>query len=135
MKKAPQQILRLLFLLVWTSTISYNLKDSGLPPNRWAIVREPEARQLISSWKMLSNRVVKSDHIFTKEISMSKRMVGFGLVIIGSLMQIISLSADYLGIGQDPTVIGWKQLLGAAIGLVVILVGVWFVSAGSAAKK
>jgi hypothetical protein len=66
---------------------------------------------------------------------MSKRMIGFGLVIIGSLMQIISLSADYLGIGQDPTVIGWKQLLGAAIGLVVILVGVWFVSAGPAAKK
>jgi hypothetical protein len=42
---------------------------------------------------------------------------------------------DYLGIGQNPTGIGWKQLLGAAVGLVVILVGVWFVSTGPAAKK
>jgi len=38
------------------------------------------------------------------------------------------LAADMLGIGAQPVVIGWKQLLGAAIGLIIILVGVWLVS-------
>jgi hypothetical protein len=59
---------------------------------------------------------------------MTKRKTGFALVIIGAVIQVLSLSADWLGIGQHPEIIGWNQLLGAAIGLVVILVGVWLVS-------
>jgi hypothetical protein len=43
-------------------------------------------------------------------------------------MLVVSLAADKLGIGMHPEVIGWKQLLGAAIGLIVILGGVWLVS-------
>jgi hypothetical protein len=113
----------------------YNEKDCGHSPDRWAIVHGLGKDQVFSFSMMHTNWIAKSDLIFTKEISMSKRMIGFGLVIIGSLMQIISLSADYLGIGQNPSVIGWKQLLGAAVGLVVILVGVWFVSRGPAEIK
>jgi hypothetical protein len=59
---------------------------------------------------------------------MSNRNIGFALVALGALMQIISLSADLLGIGAQPGIIGWKQLSGAAIGLVLILIGVWLVS-------
>jgi len=41
---------------------------------------------------------------------------------------VISLSADFIGLGQHPEIIGSNQLLGAAIGLIIILVGVWLVS-------
>jgi hypothetical protein len=59
---------------------------------------------------------------------MSKRNIGFALVAVGSIIQIISLSADLLGISAQPGIIGWKQLSGAALGLVLILIGVWLVS-------
>jgi hypothetical protein len=58
----------------------------------------------------------------------SNRKIGFGLVALGGLMFVVSLAADKLGIGMHPEVIGWKQQLGAAVGFIVILVGVWFVS-------
>lgn len=59
---------------------------------------------------------------------MNKKLIGILLVVIGAGGQIFSLTADYLGIGQDPATVGWKQLLGAAVGLVVILVGVYFLA-------
>ena len=43
-----------------------------------------------------------------------------GVVII-----LLSLGADLIGIGSD-TGIGWKQLLGAGVGLAVFLFGLWF---------
>ena len=59
---------------------------------------------------------------------MNKKTIGIILVIIGALGQIFSLSADFLGIGADPATVGWKQLLGAGVGLIVILVGVYFLA-------
>ncbi len=59
---------------------------------------------------------------------MNKKLIGIILVTVGALGQIFSLSADFLGIGNDPATVGWKQLLGAAVGLIVILVGVYFLA-------
>jgi hypothetical protein len=47
------------------------------------------------------------------------------LIIIGILALAGSLSADLLGLGVASEAIGWKQLLGAGVGLVVALVGVF----------
>ena len=57
---------------------------------------------------------------------MSKKTIGLGLIVVGILILAISLSADYIGLGHSPASIGWKQLIGAGIGLVVALVGVGF---------
>jgi hypothetical protein len=44
------------------------------------------------------------------------------LVVVGVVLVLVSLLADTLGIGAHVGV-GWKQLLGAAIGLAVAVVG------------
>jgi len=59
---------------------------------------------------------------------MNKKTIGIILVIIGVVGQVFSLSADFLGIGNDPATVGWKQLLGAGVGLIVILLGVYFLA-------
>ena len=59
---------------------------------------------------------------------MSKKTIGYALVALGAAMQVISLSADFFGLGKHPEIIGYNQLLGAAIGLIVILIGVWLIS-------
>lgn len=59
---------------------------------------------------------------------MSKRNWGFTLVILGTVIQVLSVIADYIGLSQYPDVFGWKQLLGVGLGLVMILIGVWLVS-------
>jgi len=59
---------------------------------------------------------------------MNKKLIGIILVIGGALGQIFFLSADYLGIGNDPSTVGWKQLLGAGVGLIVILVGAYLLA-------
>lgn len=64
---------------------------------------------------------------------MNKKLIGYILVILGAGMQIVSLTADFFGLGNDPFNIGWKQLTGAGVGLLVIFVGVWFL--GTAKPK
>jgi len=59
---------------------------------------------------------------------MKKKLIGYILVILGAGMQIVSLAADFLNLGNDPFNIGWKQLTGAGVGLLVIFVGIWFLS-------
>jgi hypothetical protein len=59
---------------------------------------------------------------------MKKKLIGYILVILGAGMQIVSLAADFFGLGNDPFNIGWKQLTGAGVGLLVIFVGIWFLS-------
>ena len=59
---------------------------------------------------------------------MNKKTIGIILVIIGVVGQVFSLSADFLGIGNDPATVGWKQLLGAGVGLLIILAGVYFLA-------
>jgi len=55
---------------------------------------------------------------------MSTKTSGVVLIVIGVIALLVFLLADFLGLGSDPTTIGWIQLLGAAIGLVVAVVGI-----------
>lgn len=55
---------------------------------------------------------------------MVKKYLGISLLIIGILVIVISFSADYIGLGKSAhAVIGWKQLLGAALGLILAIAG------------
>jgi len=56
---------------------------------------------------------------------MDTKNTGLYLIIIGAGIALISLLADVIGLGGDPTTIGWKQWLGAGGGVIVILVGSW----------
>lgn len=56
---------------------------------------------------------------------MDKKYTGISIIIIGAAITIISLIADVIGLGGDPSVIGWKQLLGAGVGVVIIAAGLW----------
>jgi predicted phage tail protein len=62
--------------------------------------------------------------IFKKEKSMSKKTIGFLLIILGVVVLVVSLTADVTGLGPGNG-IGWKQILGAVIGVIVALGGVW----------
>ncbi|MBE3067704.1 MAG: hypothetical protein IMZ73_09820 [Chloroflexi bacterium] len=55
---------------------------------------------------------------------MSKKTIGFLLIILGVVVLVVTLAADTLGIGNVPG-FGWKQILGAVIGVIVALGGVW----------
>ena len=52
------------------------------------------------------------------------RMWGWPLLVVGTLLGIVSLLADVLRIGGFAG-FGWKQVLGTAVGVVVILVGAY----------
>ena len=56
---------------------------------------------------------------------MNKKISGYVLLVIGVIMMVVSVTADLTGLGQDPLNFGWKQILGAGAGLIVINVGVW----------
>lgn len=55
---------------------------------------------------------------------MSKKTLGIGLIVLGVIVLIVSLAADSFGIGGTPG-IGWKQLVGAGVGVIVAIVGIW----------
>ncbi len=57
---------------------------------------------------------------------MTNRTISSVLIIGGALLLIVSLIADLIGLGSYPG-LNWAQLTGAAVGLVVLIVGVWFV--------
>ena len=65
---------------------------------------------------------------------MSKRTLGIVLIVLGVLLVILSLSADALGIGNGAG-IGWKQILGAVIGVLVAAGGAWWGWRKAGAKK
>jgi hypothetical protein len=67
---------------------------------------------------------------FPEEENMSRKTIGFSLLIIGILVFAVSLSADLLGIGSGSnqivwSQIGWRQWLGAGIGFIIAVVGVF----------
>ena len=62
---------------------------------------------------------------------MSKRSIGLVINMLGVGVLILSLAADALGIGSG-TGIGWKQWLGAAVGVVIEVSGFWFAQSKSA---
>jgi len=55
---------------------------------------------------------------------MSKKTIGFLLIILGVIVLVVSLAADTLGIGSGNG-FGWKQILGTVVGVIVALGGVW----------
>ena len=55
---------------------------------------------------------------------MSKRTMAMILIVLGGILLIVSLAADSLGIGGAPG-IGWKQLSGAGLGVILAIVGIW----------
>jgi len=57
---------------------------------------------------------------------MNNKTIGIIVIILGVLLAAVSLLADVLGLGGDPNAIGWKQFLGAGLGVLVVIVGVWF---------
>ena len=46
------------------------------------------------------------------------------LILLGILVALVSLFADALGLGGDPT-FGWKQTLGLVVGLALVAYGLW----------
>ena len=54
---------------------------------------------------------------------MSTKSIGFALIVLGVIVLVVSLLADVIGVGQYPSVIGWRQYLGAAIGFIIAVVG------------
>ncbi len=65
---------------------------------------------------------------------MTGKKIGLVWMVSGVLIILLSLGADLIGIGSD-TGIGWKQLLGAGVGVVAFLVGFWLSRAKSEGKK
>lgn len=51
------------------------------------------------------------------------RMISFGLMAIGMIILLVSLLADFIGIGAYPE-FGKNQVIGAAIGLLVFIAGI-----------
>lgn len=46
------------------------------------------------------------------------------ILVLGILLALVSLLADFLGLGAKPG-FGWKQTLGLAVGLALVALGVW----------
>jgi len=55
---------------------------------------------------------------------MTQKTLGLALIVLGMVLLIISLAADLLGLGAKAG-IGWKQLIGVAVGILVFLAGAW----------
>jgi len=55
---------------------------------------------------------------------MSNKLFSIVLIVIGVLVLVGSLLVDMIGIGREPG-LGLFQITGAALGLVVALVGLW----------
>ena len=65
---------------------------------------------------------------------MSKRTISIVLIVLGMVVLILSLAADLLGIGHYPGING-AQILGAAIGVVIEVAGIWLALSLVAKKK
>jgi hypothetical protein len=48
---------------------------------------------------------------------------GMAILVVGLVVLLGSALADILGLGASPLVFGYRQLAGAAVGLVLVIVG------------
>lgn len=53
---------------------------------------------------------------------MSKKTISLIGIVLGVIVALLSLTADWIGIGSHPG-LNWAQLTGIAIGLLMILLG------------
>lgn len=56
---------------------------------------------------------------------MSKRTIGIILLVVGILIILGSLGSGYIGLSASQA-IGTKKILGAVVGLIVDVVGIYF---------
>ena len=64
---------------------------------------------------------------------MSKKSLNLVLMVAGLLLLVLSLVADFIGIGTYPG-INYTQIAGAAAGLILFVIGYWFSRKTTAAK-
>ena len=64
---------------------------------------------------------------------MSRRTWGFAGVVLGIAVLAVSLLADRIGVGAMPGVLGWKQMVGATAGVVLLASGVFMARRGKGA--
>ena len=64
---------------------------------------------------------------------LNKKTASIVVLVLGMGLLIVSLSADVLGIGDDPE-FGPKQILGTAAGALAALVGLYLTFMGSQAR-
>jgi len=55
---------------------------------------------------------------------MSRKTISWILILVGLLLAVVSMAADSIGIGSEVG-FGWKQIVGAVIGVAAMLVGFW----------
>jgi len=49
--------------------------------------------------------------------------VGIGLVVLGVLIAVVSGLANVIGLGDPKGLFGWKQVVGLAVGVVLLVAG------------
>ena len=54
---------------------------------------------------------------------MSSKTTNIIIILFGGILFIISLLADWIGIGSYPG-INWAQITGAAVGIVILIIGI-----------
>ncbi|HTP00410.1 MAG TPA: hypothetical protein VMJ64_03485 [Anaerolineales bacterium] len=54
---------------------------------------------------------------------MISKVLGFSLIVVGDMVLVISLAADAMGLGTAPGATGYRQIVGACLGILIQLVG------------
>jgi len=54
---------------------------------------------------------------------MSSKTINIFIILFGGILFLISLLADWIGIGSYPG-INWAQITGAAVGIVILIIGI-----------
>jgi len=67
--------------------------------------------------------IVRCSTEFNLEAFVSGKSLGILMAVLGLGVVAVSLLADRLGVGAMPGIIGWKQILGAGIGLFLMAGG------------
>lgn len=55
---------------------------------------------------------------------MTKKIIGYILIALGVVGAVVFLTADATGLGSGNG-IGYRQIIGAVVGLVIALIGIW----------
>ena len=53
----------------------------------------------------------------------NKKTIGIALLVVGVIVLIVSLAADAIGLGGAVGAFGYKQIIGAVVGVIVAVVG------------
>jgi hypothetical protein len=56
---------------------------------------------------------------------MANKSIGIVIIILGVIVAIVAIFADFIGIGNKSG-FGWQQIVGTAVGVIAVIIGVWF---------